>query len=444
MTDTQQPNESARPNSAIGLLSHAERRWRRAGGLTRWMRALVVAGALPALAVSCSKSNEPRGAAAAGKVRNVRVAAVASRPMERIVTVTGLLTSQEAATLSAKIGGRLKKFPVDLGSVVKQGDVIAQVEPRDYELRLQQAAAALAQARAMVGLSLEGTDDRFDQDKTSAVKQARAVLDEAAKNRERVISLSKEGIAPPAEVDTVEAAYKVALNRFEAALEETHTREAVLAQRRAEYELAKQQLADTSLRAPFDGAVQGRLANLGEFLAAGSPVVRLVQIDPLRLRLEVPERDAASVRLGQRVRLTTEGDTNVHTGALTRVSPAIEDASRMLLVEADIRNDGTLRPGLFSRAQIVIQENDDGLTVPATALITFAGIEKVVTIQEGKAEEKNVTTGRRGPGWVEIVTGLKVGEKIVVEPGNLRTGEAVTVTETSSLQTSQTEPGSGG
>ena len=397
----------------------------------------ALAVAVLACAVSCSKPDNNRATAKPASPRVVKTAPAAHRPMERVVTVTGILAAEEAATLSVKIGGRLKAIPVDLGSVVKGGDVIAQVEPRDYELRLQQSAAALSQARAMVGLPLEGADDRFDPENSSAVKQARAVLDEAGKNRERIMSLSKEGIAASAEVDTVEAAYKVALNRYDSAFEDTRTRQAVLAQRRAEYELAKQQLADTSLRAPFDGAVQGRLANHGEFLAAGAPVVKLVQTDPLRLRLEAPERDAATVRPGQKVRLTVEGDTNVYLGTLTRVSPAIDDSSRMLLAEADVRNDGSLRPGLFARAQIVTRENDQGLSVPASALIVFAGLEKTVTIRDGKALELTVTTGRRGADWVEIVAGLKVGEAVVVEPGNLRTGEAVTVAEANPIQTSR-------
>jgi len=399
--------------------------------------------ALLAGVVSCSKPDSNRAPARPGPMRTMKIAPANLLPMERIVTATGILAAEEAATLSVKIGGRLKEIPVDLGSVVKRGDIIAQVEPRDYELRLQQAAAALSQARAIVGLPLEGSDDRFDPEKTSAVKQAKAVLDEAAKNRDRVLSLSRQGIAAPAELDTVEAAYKVALNRYDAAFEDTRTRQAVLAQRRAEFELAHQQLMDTSLRAPFDGAVQGRLANLGEFLAAGAPVVKLVQTDPLRLRLETPERDAAAVRSGQRVRLTAEGDTNVYEGTLTRVSPAIDETSRMLLAEADVRNDGSLRPGLFARAQIITRENDEGLAVPATALITFAGLEKVVTVQDGKALEKIVTTGRRGTGWIEIVTGLKAGESVVVDPGNLRTGEAVNVIESAPVQTSRAGHDSG-
>jgi RND family efflux transporter MFP subunit len=406
-------------------------------------RALAMAGALSALAVSCSKSSGPNSGAATNAPRPVRVAIVAARPMERVVTVTGSLAAEEAATLSVKVSGRLKHIPVDLGSIVKKGDLIAQVEPRDYELRLQQSAAALSQSRATVGLPLEGTDDRFDPEMISAVKEARAVSEEATANRDRILNLSRQGVVSKSELDTVESAYKVALNRFEAARDDARTRQAILAQRRAEFDLANQQLTDSSMRAPFDGAVQARLANLGEFLSAGTPVVKLVKTDPLRLRLEVPERDAATVRLGQRVRLTAEGHSNTYTGELTRVSPAIDEASRMLLVEADIRNDGSLRPGLFCRAQIVTVNDDPGLAVPSNSLITFAGLEKAITIQDGKAFEKVVTTGRRATDWIEVIDGLQTGEQVVVDPGNLRTGQAVRVAPAPAPPASRAEADSG-
>ena len=92
----------------------------------------ALAMALVACAVSCSKRDD-KGAARQGPPRAVKTATAVARPMERVVTVTGILAAEEAATLSVKIGGRLKEIPVDLGSVVKRGDVIAQVEPRDYE-----------------------------------------------------------------------------------------------------------------------------------------------------------------------------------------------------------------------------------------------------------------------------------------------------------------------
>ena len=331
--------------------------------------------------------------------------------------------------LSAKVAGRLLTLPVDLGDVVRQGDLLAQVEPTDYELGLQQSEAALAQARTAVGLRPEGEDDHIAADQVSSVKQAKAVLDEATQNRARVKSLSQSGIASQSELDTVEAAYRVAVSRYDTALEEARTRIAAVAQRRAEYEMARKQLADASVRAPFDGSVQSRPAHLGEYVAPGTPILELVKTNPLRLRLQVPERESTLVRTGQVVHLFVEGDTNAYAGQIARLSPALDEQSRMLFVEADVPARGSLRPGLFARAHIVVDERQQGLCVPANALITFAGIEKVVVVQAGNALEKVVVTGRRGPDWVEIVSGLSSGEQVVLDPGGLRTGQPISLTD---------------
>jgi len=397
------------------------------------------------LACSCSKAPDPQRSGNPGNsaARSVRVAVAEMQPMERIVLATGSLLAQEQATLSIKVPGRLHTIAVDLGSVVKKGDLLAQVDPKDYELRVKQAVAALAQSRASLGLPLDGGSDTVELEKTSIVKEAQAVLDEAAKKRDRVVALNKTGIAAESDLDTAVAAYLVALNRYDAALEEAHTRMATLAQRRAEVAIAEKQFEDTALRAPFDGAIQQRVAGLGEFLVAGTPVVNLVRTDPLRLRLEVPEREAGPVRTGQAVRLRVEGETNIVHGALARVSPAIVEQSRVLIAEADIANDGSVRPGLFVRAEIVTRERDPGLAIPANALIVFAGIEKVILAQNGKAAERTVSTGRRSPGWVEIVSGLKPGDIVVVDPGNLRTGQPVTVQDVPALQSSKSLESSG-
>jgi RND family efflux transporter MFP subunit len=372
-----------------------------------------------------AKSRDPVG----GAPRTVRLARAEVRPMERSIAASGTLAAQEQSTLSAKVPGRLQRLVVDIGSVVRQGDLLAQIEPRDYELRLQQAGAALAQARVALGLPLEGDDDRIALEEVSSVKQARAVLDEAAKNRDRIENLSKLGIASQAELDTVQAAYTVALARHATALEDARARLAALAQRRAEHEIARKQLADASVCAPFDGAVQARPASLGEYVATGVPIVTLVKSNPLRLRLEVPERSATLVQQGQPVRLRVEGDPNVYPGHIARLSPALTEQNRMLLVEADVPNPGSLRPGLFASANILVDEHEEALTVPTNAIVTFAGIEKVVVLQDGKALEKDVTTGRRRDDRVEVVSGLGRGESVVLDPAGLRTGQPVAVAE---------------
>jgi RND family efflux transporter MFP subunit len=361
--------------------------------------------------------------------------------MERWLAVSGWLAARERATLSVKVPGRLKWIGVDVGSVVQPQEPLAQVEPRDYELRLQQAASALAQARAALGLPLEGDDDRLDPEQATPVRQARAVLDEATQNRLRVRNLSQAGISSASEQDTVEASYLVARERYQAAFEETRSRQAALAQRRAELELARQQLTDTTLKAPFPGVIQARLAQLGEYLPTGSAVVTLVQTDPLRLRLEVPEREAAAVHAGQAVRLEVEGEPALHEGKLARISPALNEDNRMLVVEADIPNRGSLRPGLFARGQIVLRADEPGLAVPANALIVFAGLEKVVTVRDGQALEKVVATGRRSEGWIEVLSGLKLGEQVVLDPGGLRTGQPVRIESLASSTAATRDPG---
>ena len=392
---------------------------------------IAVSGALGN--VSC-KSDYPASARQARPgedraARQVRIAVVMETPFGESVIANGTLAAFDRTTASVKVPGRLRTVTVDLGSVVRRGQVIAQVEQQDYRLRVQQAEAALAQARARLGLSPDGTDDRVDVEQTGTVRQARAVMDEARLSRERAARLVEQGVVAKSDFDSADAAYKVAFSRYQDAIEEIRNRQGLLAQRRSELSLARQQLADTSVVAPLDGIVQEKRASLGEYLAAGAPVVDIVKMDPLRLRAEVPERDARNVRSGQNVKVTVDGDTNVYLGQIMRLSPVIAEQNRMLLVEADVRNNGNLRPGAFARAEIVTNDAKMAVTVPTNAVITFAGIEKVIVVQNGKALEKPITSGRRSGDWTEIVAGVNIGDKVVVDPGNLQSGQSVEVLE---------------
>lgn len=388
---------------------------------------------LALIGAAACKSDYPaaarQGRPGADKAREVKTARVEETPFGEAVTVNGTLAAYDETVASAKVPGRLRTITVDLGTVVRRGQVIAQVEPQDYNLRVQQAEAALAQARARVGLSPDGRDDRVTPEQTGTVRQARAVLDEARVSRDRAVKLVEQGIVPRSEFDTVDANYKVAVSRYQDAIEEIRNRQALVAQRRSEVALAKQQLSDTAVHAPIDGVVQEKRASVGEYLAAGAPVVNIVKMDPLRLRAEVPEREATNVRAGQNVRVTVDGNANVYVGQITRLSPVIAQQTRMLLVEADVRNNGGLRPGAFARAEIVTNDAKMAVTIPNSALVTFAGIEKVLVVENGKAVEKPVTTGRRSGEWTEIVAGVNVGDQVVVDPGNLQSGMAVEVVQ---------------
>src|SRR5262245_33710005 len=211
-----------------------------------WCLLTVMAVTLPACESSYPASAKQTRADREGKApRQVKTMRIRGMPVERVVTALGSLAAYDQATLSTKVPGRLQRITVDFGSAVEHGQTVAQVEPRDYQLRLQQAEAALAQARARLGLSPTGRDDQVDPEQTSTVRQARALLEEARQNRERFVALAEKGFIAKAELDSADAAYKVALSRHQDALEEIRNRQALLLQRRSELEIARQQLADT-------------------------------------------------------------------------------------------------------------------------------------------------------------------------------------------------------
>jgi RND family efflux transporter MFP subunit len=398
---------------------------------SRSLLAACLLAAIVAGSAAC-KSGYPvsaRNASAPTESRAVKTAQVAELPMEQAVTVTGTLIAEDQAAVSAKVPGRIKTITVDLGSVVRKGQMIAQLEQQDYQLRLEQAEAALAQARARVGLSPEGEDEKIDIETTGTVRQARALLDEAKLKLDRSESLFKQGVISRAQLDESEAGHKVSLSRYQDAIEEIRNRQALVVQRRSELEIARQQLTGSTIYAPFDGVVQEKRTSIGEYLAAGTPIVNIVRIDPLRLRAEVPEREARNVRQGLQVRVTVEGDTNVYMGRIARLSPTITAQNRILMVEAEVRNNGQLRPGSFARADIVANEKSLAAAVPTNAIVSFAGIDKVITIQDGKAVEKPITLGRRSGEWTEILSGINIGDTVIINPGNLQSGQPVTVTE---------------
>src|SRR5262249_55292660 len=206
------------------------------------------------------------------------------------------------------------------------------------QLRVRQADAALQQARVRLGLSAEDTDGSVDIEKTAIAKQSRAEMDAARSRLERAKQLFDKGLLPKADYDTTNSGFKVAEAKYQDSLEEARNRQGLLAQRRSELEIARQQLADTVLYSPISGMIRDRHANAGQYLAAGTPVVDVVQMQPLRLRTAVPEREARMIRAGQPVRVTVEGAPGMHEGRVARISPSFDETNRTLLVETEVSN----------------------------------------------------------------------------------------------------------
>jgi HlyD family secretion protein len=392
---------------------------------TYGVAALVALAFLGCRSDATAKPEGDRSGQAKGEAKAVTLVPVAELAIEQTIDISGTLDPDEQVTVAAKVPGRLASITVDLSSPVTKGQAIAQLETTDYKLKIEQAAASLGQIRAQLGLERDGPDT-VDADRTAIVKQALASHEEAKANLGRVEALAKEGLSSGSELDSAKAAAIRAESAVQSAREEVRIRQATMRQRSSELGIARQALEDTIVRSPLDGIVQSRRGNVGEFLTAGAPLVVIVRIDPLRLRVALPEREAADVRQGQPVRVTIPGEAAPHQGTVARLAPALDQQSRTLLVEADIKNPGHLRPGTLVTAQIVVTSKA-APTVPATSVVQFAGLSKVITVEEGKAREKTVTLGKTTGDRVEILTGVKVGDMVVDKPGSLQQGQPVRV-----------------
>jgi RND family efflux transporter MFP subunit len=390
--------------------------------------ALTIAGCGGHASSGGPKEGAGKGGGKAGDPIAVRVQAAREAALVRAVTVTGTLAAEDQVAMGFKVAGRIQSINVDLGSRVAPGQTIARLAPVDFELRVQQAEAALQQARARLGLDPAGPSEQVDPEKTPVVRQARAVLDEARLSHSRVQTFVQRGISSKAELDSADAALKVADGRYQDAIEEVRNRQALLTQRKTELDQARQEMVDSILLAPFPGIIRERTVSPGQYVNAGAPIATLVRMHPLRLQADVPEREASNVKVGQEVKVRVEGDATVYAGRVVRVSPAIDEQSRSLRIEAQVGNEAaTIRPGSFATGDIIVASSTPAIVVPTTAIVTFAGVEKVLTVADGKVVERRVELGRREGQLVEILKGLTTGERVIVEPGNLVDGEMVRV-----------------
>ena len=197
-----------------------------------------------------------------------------------------------------------------------------------------------------------------------------------------------------------------------------------------------QKLAEICIRRPVFAAmiilalVVVGAASYGRLGVDRFPSVDLPTVS-VRTALPGASTEEVETEISQRIEEavnTVEGSPGTHEGHVARISPAIREESRTLLVEAEVPNPGgRLRPGSFAKAEIVTQADEPAVLVPTSAVVSFAGIEKVIGVADGKAVEKRVKTGRRAGDRVEILEGAAAGDVVVVQPGNLVDGQPVTI-----------------
>src|SRR5574337_2200680 len=346
----------------------------------------------------------------------ITVGPVEARDVMRRVEVVGTLEADDEVAVYAQVSGSTERILVDLGDRVKVGQPLLQINQADFQLQVQKAEAILQQTRTRLG-ALDGGDVLSD-DRQPVVRQAKANHDDAALWYERMQNLYKEGAVSRNDVDTAMAkrdALKAALDN---ALDQVRALRDQLREQQAALELARRNLQYTVVRAPIDGSVKERDVAIGQYVAGGSmqntKLLMLVRNDPLKLRASVPERFQGQIRAGQEVKVQVEDyPGREFSGSVNRVGPAVFTDTRTFPIEARVPNhDGLLKPGSFGKAWLQIRVDRGIAFVPEEAVYYFVGITKAFVVKDGVVEERQITVGERQDGLVEIVEGLKPGERV--------------------------------
>jgi RND family efflux transporter MFP subunit len=373
--------------------------------------ALALAGCLAA----CGTSDREAASAAAGEPEPiaVTVATVEERPLTRFVRVSGTLAAQEQAEVAAEVAGRVVATPIERGSRVPQGGTLIRIADSEAAAQAREAEANAAQIEARLGMA---TGAAFDVERVPEVANARASFELTATEFERTKMLHERQLVSRSEFDQKQAQVESARRQYEVAKNGAEQQYQALMGARARLALARKAVADTTVRAPFDGVVGERLVSVGDYVTRGTKVASVLRVSPLRLELTVPAPYVSAVATGSAVNLEVDAyPGQSFVGQVRFVSPALRADTRALIVEAVVDNaDGRLRPGLFATARIEQAEKTPALLIPASAVQKTATATRVFVVAGNRVEERLITLGQEEGTRVEASSGLKRGERVAM------------------------------
>jgi len=359
---------------------------------------------------------------------SVRVLPVEKKQVRRNVESVGSLFPLDEVTVSSEVEGRVDQVLVDVGDHVSAGQTIVKVVQTELQLTLDQQRASLQQARARLGLAENG-EDLKDVRNAPEVKKAAADLADAEQKYLRAKTLYEQGLLPKQNFDEAESRHNAARAAYDLSIQAVQNLRAQLAQSKAATSLAQKKVGDSMIRAPFAGQVKERSVTQGQYLKVQTPVMVIVNVDPMRVRLRVPEKMAAWVKTGQEVTVSVEAyPGRTFSGKITRINPSVDQQTRAFEVEALIDNrESLLKPGFFVKATIPSSYVVDALIVPQDALLYVYGVYKVFVIDGNTLKEREVKIGERTGDEVEIVEGLSAGERVALAAKGQELKEGATV-----------------
>jgi len=376
------------------------------------MKALIVPGILLLTLSGCERDRNVQ-AAEQQAARAVATEPAQPRDVRRDIDIVGTLAAREEVVVSAEVAGRVARLARDLGDRVTAGAPLVELDQEKLQYRADAQRAALEQARARYGAAESGELPPLER--VPEVVSTTAKLADAQLRLDRAKSLAERSLLPKSDLDAAQTAVNTARAAHEQALASARQLRADIEAQGSSLRLAEREVRDATVRAPFEGYVAERLVSLGQFVQPQTPVMRIVRLHPLKVTAEVPEKFAPWIETGRDITLRVDAfpEQQFH-GRVVRVSPAVSLKSRAFAIEGEVPNaDGRLKPGTFARVQITTDHVDRAITIPAAAVQSRYGTNRVFLVHDGRLAGREVVLGDRIGDRVEVTQGLDAGVVIV-------------------------------
>ncbi|MGZ8842397.1 MAG: efflux RND transporter periplasmic adaptor subunit [Pyrinomonadaceae bacterium] len=383
------------------------------------------AGAIAACRRSSSQTNAAANASPTPVVVQVSTAAAVTRQLPQYFEGTGSLAANQQTDVAPETAGKVAAVGVDIGSSVRRGQMLVRLADADFKDRVQQAQAQVDQAKATlrqneakIGLK---PGQKFNPENVPEVAAARAALDLAEKNLRRHEKLVESGDVSRAAYDQQKSQRDQLAEQRQALVHQAQQNYAAVANSQAAVDaaqtnlsLAKRNLTYTVVTAPMAGYVSDRPADIGEYISPQQKVATIVSLNPLRVRIDVPEQAISQIHVGESVSVSVSAyPDRSFAGRVARVSPSVTTASRTLTVEADVENpNAELKPGQFATIRILLPQSAPALLVPQRALRTISGATYVFVIKNGFAQQRLVQVGQTEGDLVELKSGIAADEVV--------------------------------
>jgi RND family efflux transporter MFP subunit len=377
---------------------------------------IVVCAAIGAVVTRRVGANAPKPVAAQVLPR-ATIAVVKRAAISNSFTAAGEFLPYQEVELHAKVAGYIRKISVDIGDRVRSGQVLAVLEVPELNAQVMGANAGVGHSREEISRA-ENEVRRAEADHAAL---------HMADERLQQVSKTRPGLIAQQELDNAMAKDRAAEAQIEAAKSVLAAAQHQLAGSQATHAQVSAMEEYSRIVAPFAGVVTWRYADTGALIQAGTansnsmPVVKVAQVNLLRLRIPVPESVGGKVRVGTLANVQVQATGERFSAKVARLTNSFDRSTRTMQVEVDVPNEkNKLSPGMYADVTLVVENRPDALTVPVMALNRANDKTTVLAVdQENRVAIREIHTGLEDPNSVEVLAGLSPGDRVIV--GNLGT-----------------------